>query len=856
MAYHISPRFGASAFLPGPAAAGQHRRAADEPPADPVTDHLLLETALGDSRRFDVLPVDAAEALRAEQQALAARLAAAGKKLAAETKLRDAMRSLGRLHTAGSDAAALATSDAKTEALMRDVLGLEAQMRSIDMRLLMHTAAVLQRAHAAALAAPARPHSPASLHGGLDGDDVTAFDPRSYYRSPENLDMLMHALQTGAHHRTPSDAPPAAAARLERLNHQLHAVLHAPDTDLADIQLPPSPPTGASTADQLDYLEDAVYSLEQRQHTRASAGSSPSGEGGKAADYEATLTSLWQSMLAGEEEARERKRERRRLLADDDDAHDQLSPDDDYDTSETFSLAAFSAKVQWLFRRATTLKDKQSVLLRQIKQQRELNSKSDAQREADFDRLNAQLMSARADKMAIEDELDHAMQQLQQVDLAQSDADTHALQAAHDRNAGLEAQLVNVRERMAGLEAERDEARQRAAAYEAQLKDVQERVVALQKQAETAEQRCAQYETDLHGHQERSATLDVQSREVEARSTAYEAQVRDAQERALSLEQTLRRVQDEARTLEARLREAEGDAGVEAVAVQAELSEAQSRMAHLTASLQAATAAKEAAEARSLDATNSLNAKEEELRALEGEIVRLTTELTMAKAELDGAYGTRAQRAAASAADPAIKRELDDLTEKNNTLTDQLSALAKLQDAASQSEAEARQAERSLKAELSAMAAEYEALTRDAIANEKDRDALEAQIDRLRDEREALERDLSDEKVKMLGVRSPGAGPTQAGQVPLDLGATSIRMLREDFRKMMRERTAEGLRALRAEQDERRKLEAVVRQLRKEGTALKAGVLRGGNAAPATPTPPTAVAPTTTMTTTTTIPTR
>jgi uncharacterized protein involved in exopolysaccharide biosynthesis len=125
---------------------------------------------------------------------------------------------------------------------------------------------------------------------------------------------------------------------------------------------------------------------------------------------------------------------------------------------------------------------------------------------------------------------------------------------------------------------------------------------------------------------------------------------------------------------------------------------------------------------------------------------------------------------------------------------DELTALRNVQDAASHSEAEARQSERNLKAELSGMATEYEALTRDAIQNEKDRDILESQIDKLRDDKEALERELSDEKVKMLGVRSPGM-PNGAGQ--LDMGATSIRMLREDFRKMMRDRTAEGLKALR-----------------------------------------------------------
>ncbi|KAI8935107.1 hypothetical protein NX059_007702 [Plenodomus lindquistii] len=967
MAYQISPRFGASAFIPPADVFGDRgqavrnngeytprdsqKRASDALNTDPVAMHLLLETAIADSQSFDILTVEEVDKLKQEQRTLDARLGTLRKRLEAETKIRDATRSLHRLalgkanghkRAASSksanpvpelDAKAQAELDAsnnKVEEYIRDLLQVESRMRMIDMQLLMHTAAVLQLSHKTPRKANGdadlehrfgRPDSPASLNaydmGGRNGARaVGEFDERSYYRSPENLDTLMNVLQNGTHHRSDSDArsnqalntaakrleemnetlralivqanperesqyalPPLALegtpdattlerqldfldqglrnisaeqaniwskskhslaeveGRLEGINNQLYAVLSRSNTEQAQKIQPPPAITGGGATEQLNYMEDSFYNIEQIQHALNSQieelQNRPSGDpeaSEKAEKYETTMTDLWQVIVTGEEEARERKRERRRLLAEDSDAEEQLSPDEDYEPNEAFSLNAFSAKVQLLFRRATSLKDKQSVLMRQIKQQRELNSKSDAQREADFERLNTQVLSARSEKKTMEGELERAMSQLQQFDETKVEADMRALQATQERNAGLEAQLINVQERLAAFEADLKEARDRAVAYEAQLKDVQERAVALQSQAEKAEQRAAAYEKELQDHQERTSTFNIQSREVEERSTAYEAQVRDAQERAISLEQKLREVQDEAQTLEAKLREAEDDARVEAIAIQAELSESESRIAQITASLQTTTAAAEAAEARSLDLTNTLNAKESEFRALESEIVRLTTELTFAKAELDGAYGTRAQRAAAAGADPAIKREFDELTEKNQALTDELEALRKVHDAASQSEAEARQAERSLKAELSGMAAEYEALTRDAIQNEKDRDNLELQIDRLRDEREMLERELSDEKVKMLGVRSPGTPGGVAGGAgggsQLDMGATSIRMLREDFRKMMRERTAEGLKALRAEQEERRKLEALVRQLRKEAQPQRSGLSR------------------------------
>lgn len=695
----------------------------------------------------------------------------------------------------------------------------------------------------------------------LNGAAAAFFDERSLYRTPENLDNLMDVLQNGKHHQPERanqsfssvatrlqemnerlrnviietnperdndySLPPLALegtvdastidrqldfldkgirsisaeqvnirsstrhtlseveGRLEGINNQLYGVLSRSADEQAGRIVPPPAITGSGSTEQLNYMEDSFYNLEQIQYAMNEKisnlrSAAPMGEDAeKAEKYESTIKGLWDMIRKGEDEALERKRERRRLLAEDPDNQEQLSPDED-NSSETYSLLAFTSKIQMLFRRATGLKEKQSVLLRQIKQQRELNSKSDAQKEAEFERLNTQILSARSEKRSMEDELDRALRELQQFDGLKSGVDPDALRETQERNAGLEAQLINVQERVIAFETELKEARQRAIAYENQLKDVQEQAVNYHSKLQEAEKRAATYEEELKDHQERNTAYNVSSQEAQQRTAGYEAQVRDAQERALMLEGKLREAQEQARVGET---------------IKTELAEATKKIAQITATLEAVTEEKQTAEARSLDATNNLNAKEEEFRSLESEIVRLTTELTFAKAELDGAYGTRAQRAADSAANPAIKKELDELSVQNQALRGEIEALRKVQDVASQSEAEARQSERNLKAELSGMAAEYEALTRDAIQNEKDRDALESQIDKLRDEKEALERELSDEKVKWLGVRSPGM--PNGGAAQFDMGATSIRMLREDFRKMMRDRTAEGLKALR-----------------------------------------------------------
>lgn len=822
MAYQISPRFGASAFIPPADVFGDGRnetirenggytprefrkRNSDVVGADPVAMHLLVETAMGDSQYFDILTVEEVDALKQEQKVLDAKLGTVRRKLESETKIRDATRSLSRLaskkspgHRRGlsskgsittkeydaKSVEALDASNKKVEDLIREVLEIESRMRMIDMQLLMHTAAVLQLTHKGPKKDNVgmgqsedgyrRPDSPVSLNTYEVGKGLKAlrgengFDERSFYRSPENLDNLMDVLHNGTHLHAENtqqqtqafnamakrleemneklrtmivkanpaqeeeySLPPLALegtldastidrqldfldqglksigaeqanlrgksrhsmsemeGRLEGINNQLYAVLSRANAEGSDKILPPPPITGDGSKEQLNYMEDSFYSLEQIQYSLNGEIEELRSKGSGSEDvekYENALQGLWQTILAGEEEARERKRERRRALADDPDADEQLSPDEEGSMNEPFSLLAFTSKVQLLSKRALSLKDKQSVLMRQIKQQRELNSKSDAQKEAEFERLNEEVLSARSEKKSMEGELERAMGQLRQFD-------------------------------------------------------------------------------------DQKIQMESQSREVQQRSADYEAQIRNAQARADALEDELNKARDDAR--------------IEGAAIQAELTASSQKINEITVALQQATAAKEDAEAKSLEATKSLESREAEFQDLEGEVVRLTTELTFAKAELDGAYGSRAQRAADSAANPAIKKELDDLR-------DEVERLNGLQATASTSEA-------NLKSELSGMAAEYEALTRDAIQNEKDRDLLESQIDKLRDEKEALERDLSDEKVKWLGVRSPGmpaAGqPGAPGQ--LDMGATSIRMLREDFRKMMRDRTQEGLKALR-----------------------------------------------------------
>ena len=180
-----------------------------------------------------------------------------------------------------------------------------------------------------------------------------------------------------------------------------------------------------------------------------------------------------------------------------------------------------------------------------------------------------------------------------------------------------------------------------------------------------------------------------------------------------------------------------------------------------------------------------------ELEDSEGEMVRLQTELTVARAELDGAYGTRAQRAAEVTSHPAMQKEIEDLIERNGALMGELTGL-KTQHEAGSSELNHRV--QVLQKELSETIGEYEVMTKSSIEYEKEREHLENTIDGLRDRIEALETQINDGKVESLGINVPGKPGSRESQGSSN---TSTAVLKNEFKKMMRETRAESLRVLR-----------------------------------------------------------
>jgi septal ring factor EnvC (AmiA/AmiB activator) len=175
-----------------------------------------------------------------------------------------------------------------------------------------------------------------------------------------------------------------------------------------------------------------------------------------------------------------------------------------------------------------------------------------------------------------------------------------------------------------------------------------------------------------------------------------------------------------------------------------------------------------------------------EIKDLESAVVRAQTDLIVVRAELDGAYGTRAQRAADVTMNPAVQKEMDELNDKNTSLQNEIKYL-KTQDSGGD---ELKKKVTMLQKELKETIEDYEQMTKASIEFEKDREQLEASVDAMREKCEGLEGQLSEEKVKWLGMKSPGVhGPSSP--------STSTMVLKNEFKKMMRDTRAENLKALR-----------------------------------------------------------
>jgi DNA repair exonuclease SbcCD ATPase subunit len=785
---------------------------------DIVGRHLLYETAMLDSNSFAILTLEEVEDLKKELTRLQSRLDAAQRRLTLESKVKDAATNLQRLYSndssradspqypespkrarksllggrprsdsnASNDGKALsqtenelATSIRKVDELNETIKSLLDRRQNAERKLLRHTAAVLAEQQSKQI------EEITSASREVDDDDASTYSPDEFdgirdillskpahttnklhkrpdaQRLQEEHEQELHSMQTRVEHlndqlrsiiseatktRGVSTSPepqyiPAAGngaaaklnsdfdrfenslralqqeqqdtkkhfaqiqessfqtrdaveEQLESLNTQLYNTLTLSPAaqSITDLEEPPRA-TGRGYQPQLAYLEESFLNIEQllRRHTDELQSARESGKSSKDAEekviaqtkkldeYEATIGGLWEIMQAEQSLLRTPPVDEGRFSNADQMPRSPLT--------DSFSLPAFSSRVQHLFNRASSANEQQDILRRQIQQQRDLNGKSDAEKERQVEELTTKQMQLVASGKQMQDELAKTMAQHQQAEFEVNQ---------------LKVELLNVENEFADLR--------------------------------------------------RTAELKHQEREEMAR------QLQAQQENTGHLQQEIQDLEAQVGTMES------GSA----------------KHADLAFELASAHAAREEAERKHAAAVR-------ETEQVESEVVRLSTELTMAKAELDASYGSRAERAK-----EAQGSEIQVLSQRNAEITSELAAL--------RAERGDNSRVNALEHELQAMTADFQDLTREALQMEHERGQLDSLIDGLRDRCELLEGQLSDERVRLIGTKSPGPAPAGAGERTSALPAretTSVMVMRQEFKKMMRETRAEGVRLLR-----------------------------------------------------------
>lgn len=414
---------------------------------------MLAETAIGDSRDYEILSLEEVEELKKEYTFLSGRIDGAKRKLALEMKLRDAAKSLSKLYGPKSARASeeydpsgspksrrsrrslfgrsgtaetldksdeeLAVSTRKCEALAQELWQLENRAQNVHKRLLEHTAGVLQITHKG-LKKNAKgnvPQSPQSMNGSHTRDSIDDFDDRSLYQSSEYLDGF-NGYGRGAGHGNGSgsmsvglDAIQDTERKLEDLSTQVRNTILRSNPDYYLDPVPQAASNGGPVNPTATVEAHVAYIANGLGMLGSHSGGSP------------RAPELGAPELGDESEGYLRDVNDRmyRIVAESGLSRGPTLPPPPKSGSGTQEhLSYLTTGVDSLQNRLEGLVEQKGILTTQIQQQRELNSKSDAERDAHIADLTEQLANARKEFQLSEregqstrDNLDLVYQQLE-----------------------------------------------------------------------------------------------------------------------------------------------------------------------------------------------------------------------------------------------------------------------------------------------------------------------------------------------------------------------------------------------------------------------------------------------------------
>ena len=435
---------------------------------DPIQIHLLTETALTDSKEYQILSQEEIDGLKKQCQNLTQRIDSTRSNLLIQSKYRDAAISMTKLYSPTRGGPNQADDDReaemereecerKCEELAAQLFYLEKSIMEPKRRLLEHTAGILQLTHKASRkkgTAPdgqplnGVPGSPESMYtytqsrNSLDGPDDFYTDDTSFSgfetldsRGPRKnaIEIPMKSPGRGQkedvdrlreENRLLIDSVTEMERKLEDLNGQLRESLVRlnPQREV-DFDLPPDASRSREMAlgdmlrHQVDYLEHGLVTVQNEQEL--------SGGGARGAGFgvntDKTLQELWDLIQSGYGSIKQQKDERRQARLEKGLEDDESDDEGGIDLTEDYTVINFASRVRWLYRQATMLKDQKSVLKRQIKQQRELNNKSDEEKDAELAQKQQELEQSRElveraekDAMDAQKMLSEALEDLEQ----------------------------------------------------------------------------------------------------------------------------------------------------------------------------------------------------------------------------------------------------------------------------------------------------------------------------------------------------------------------------------------------------------------------------------------------------------
>ena len=664
-------------------------------PEDPISMHLLMEHALGDSQSYEVLSFEEIDDLKKELSVLASRVEATKRKLANETKIRDAARSITRLNTPnGNDE--LAASGRRCEELSDEVAGLEHRQQEVQRLVLQHTAGVLQMTHKGFLEKDRVP--PSAAHSQLNGHgDPTlldySFDDRSFHSALDAMIGGSHGASGHAGFAQQTEAIAETQRKLWDLNRRLKDAINQASAGRMSIPAPPDPESSHQQdpddvlKDQVDYLEKGFDKMQKSQYEN--------------------IQSYKKSADIAEEKLEELNTQLRSIItrASLDEAPRVTLPPEVLGNGPEGQISFLDQGLDTLEQHVQRLKESH----RGLQDQHDVSSSKSLaheQKVGDYE----QTVQGLWHKLVQEEEASRTMD-------GTSDSaprERFSMETFASKVNFLTTRAANMRSQ----------------------KDILNRQI-------------------------------QQQRELNSKSDGE----KDAKFSSLTteLEETKKNLQSAK------------------VDIQNQLAASKTAQDRLSAELEQTKAQQDVLQLSVQEKSKEAEKAHNEMQNFEGEMVRLQTELTVARAELDGAYGTRAQRAAEVAQHPALIAEVAALKE-------QLSSHQSKNNPLMSSNTELTARVQTLQKELSETIGEYEVMTKSSIEYEKERESLEGTIDELRDRAEALETQLSEEKVRLLGMKSPGIGGDSGAN---EKGATSTSVLKNEFKKMMRETRAENARQLR-----------------------------------------------------------